>query len=172
LDAILKNRLQQREPKERLQQLEVCGWFEMAGHFRPADNACLWRGIAVPSRPPDDGNAAHVRWGGWLPLPASECQSVEAIKQPRSKGATRHGNYHHRPVKSAMALVSTFGRPSRTLLRSQKSRRPRRNHLVLATTLRDQRLNILANSARYSGVLFALAAAASVVVIFERTSLN
>jgi hypothetical protein len=30
------------------------------------------------------------RWGGWLPLPASECQSVEAIKQPRAKGVTRY----------------------------------------------------------------------------------
>src|SRR6266404_2538603 len=51
---------------------------------------------------------AHTlsRWGGWLPLPASKCHVVEAIMQPRAKGATRHGNYHGRP-RSGQARFSS-----------------------------------------------------------------
>ena len=30
------------------------------------------------------------RWGGWLPLPASRCQSVVSITGPRARGAIRH----------------------------------------------------------------------------------
>jgi hypothetical protein len=40
---------------------------------------------------------AQSRWGGWLLLTASECQSVEAIKQPRAKGAIRDAGYYNRP---------------------------------------------------------------------------
>jgi len=37
------------------------------------------------------------RWGGWPLLTASECQIVEAIKQPRAKGAIRDADYYNRP---------------------------------------------------------------------------
>lgn len=40
---------------------------------------------------------AQSKWGGWLLLTASECQSVEAIKQPRAKGAIRDAGYYNRP---------------------------------------------------------------------------
>jgi hypothetical protein len=52
--------------------------------------------INVPLKGPVR-NHQLTRWGGWLPLPASECHSVEVVKRPRAKGATHDGNYYDRP---------------------------------------------------------------------------
>ena len=39
----------------------------------------------------------ETRWGGWLPLTASRCQDVIAVRRSRANRSHPHGDYHHRP---------------------------------------------------------------------------
>src|SRR6202040_1606276 len=61
----------------------------------PAPVASGWSGCRVGFAPAGKRRlvTAHTqsRWGGWLPLPASECQFVEAIKQPPAMEITTIG---------------------------------------------------------------------------------
>lgn len=72
-------------------------WIDQVHDRKPPKDVVLDMDSSVSPTYGDQEGTAYNGWGGWLPLPASECQSGGSCRSDHEQGSHPDGDYDDRP---------------------------------------------------------------------------